>query len=453
MSARIFRTMNELFLKRMQDLLQEEYPAYLSAVEKPARRGMRINPLRISEEEFFRIMPLDTEKSPFASNGYYLKDQKHLGFTPAYAAGLFYIQEPSASAAVTVLDPQPGMKVLDLCAAPGSKSTQIAERLGSSGFLCVNEINSSRAKILLENIVRHGTSNTLVINSDPRTAADAFPAFFDAVLCDAPCSGEGMFRKNDEAAEQWSPDLVAACADRQKKIMHEAWRALRPGGRLVYSTCTFSREENEELIALFLADHPDMHIEKAEVTFGRPALPVTPEMTGAVRIFPMDGGEGHFICRMKKDGEAKSMGKTLASDPVPSCASAFLRENLTVQYPYLYCSKGRVYGGTAPFLDTGRCHVLSWQIRLGEVKNGRFEPAHPLFMSSFAPCRGRAEVTDEQAAAYLHGEELKTDLPKGWYAVTWHGYAMGGAHSDGRALKNKFPKSLRHRIKYETEVI
>lgn len=438
--------MNELFLKRMQDLLQEEYPAYLSAVENPARRGMRINSLRISDDSFFRIMPLDVEKSPFAANGYYLKGQKHLGYTPAYAAGLFYIQEPSASAAVTILDPQPGMKVLDLCAAPGSKSTQIAEKLGNTGFLCVNEISGSRAKILLENIVRHGTANTLVINSDPHAAADAFPGYFDAVLCDAPCSGEGMFRKNDTAAEQWSPELVESCAMRQKKIMHEAWRALRPGGILVYSTCTFSREENEEMIGDFLLEHPDMQIEKIKKPFGRPALSLTPEMSGALRIFPMDGGEGHFICRMKKDGDGQNRIKPLASEPVPACASVFLREHLTVQYPFLFCSRGRVYGGTAPFLDAGRCRILSWQTRLGEVKNGRFEPAHPLFMSSYAPCRMTAEVTDEEAAAYLHGEELKTDLPKGWYAVTWHGFALGGAHSDGRALKNKFPKSLRHRV-------
>lgn len=437
--------MNEIFLKRMQDLLKEEYPAYLAAIEEPARRGMRVNTLRLTEEEFFRIMPLDVDKSPFADNGYYLKDQKHLGFTPAYAAGLFYMQEPSASSAVTILDPEPGMKVLDLCAAPGSKSTQIAEKLGNTGFLCVNEINASRARILLENIVRHGPANTLVLNSAPDAVADSFPEFFDAVLCDAPCSGEGMFRKNEEAEIQWSMENVMACAARQKKIIHEAWRSLRPGGVLVYSTCTFSREENEELIASFLADHPDMHIEEAPVTFGRPGLPLTEEMHYAVRIFPMDQGEGHFICRMRKEGDGKSSASVLKGQPVPREARQFLRENLSVSYPYLYFFGGRLYGGTAPFADAGRCRVLSNQVLLGEMKGNRFEPSHAFFMSSYAPCMNKAEVDDGQAVRYLRGEQLPITCEKGWYAVTWHGYALGGAHSDGRSLKNKYPKSLRQR--------
>ena len=160
--------MNEQFLLRMQDMLKDEYPAYLASIEKEATRGIRINPLRLSKEEFFAIMPMDVDPSPFADNGYYLKGQKHLGFTPAWAAGLFYIQEPSASSAVTIMDVQKGMRVLDMCAAPGSKSTQIAEKLANTGFLCVNEINSSRCRILEENITRHGAANTLVLNCDTK---------------------------------------------------------------------------------------------------------------------------------------------------------------------------------------------------------------------------------------------------------------------------------------------
>ena len=438
------KTMNETYLARMRDMLKDEYPAYLSCLEQPARKGMRINTLRTDEETFFHDMPIAHEPSPFSDNGFYVDGQK-LGNTPEYFSGLFYMQEPSASSAVTVLDPKPGMKVLDLCAAPGSKSTQIAEKLQNTGFLCVNEINSSRSRILLENIVKHGTANTLVLNSEPKTVADAFTEYFDAVLCDAPCSGEGMFRKSDDAVEQWSLNNVLMCAERQRGILDEAYRALRPGGILVYSTCTFSMEENEETIAYFLQQHPDMHVERPAVDFGRPAFAVTSETAKAIRIFPMDHGEGHFICRMRKDGDAYGNVKEMKSQPIPKVADEFLRDNLLRQYPHYLFKADKLYGGTAPFLDCGKNRILSWQIKLGEVKNGRFEPSHAFFLSSYAPCVNTVELTTEEAEKYIHGETLMKPCPKGWYAVTLHGHAIGGVHSDGKMLKNKFPKSLRIR--------
>lgn len=436
--------MNEAYLERMKAMLGDEFPAYLSCLDKPARKGMRINTLRIDEESFFQELPIEHERSPFSDNGFYVDGQK-LGNTPAYFAGLFYMQEPSASSAVSILDPKPGMKVLDLCAAPGSKSTQIAEKLQNTGFLCVNEINASRSRILLENIIKHGTANTLVLNSDPKSVADAFPNYFDAVLCDAPCSGEGMFRKSDDAVEQWSLHNVQMCAERQQSILNEAYRALRPGGVLVYSTCTFAMEENEETIATFLACHSDMHIEKPDVSFGRPGFPVIPETALAVRIFPMDEGEGHFICRMRKDGDGCGIVKEMRSQPIPHAAKEFLSENLTKAYPYYLFKDGRLYGGTAPFLECGKNRILSWQVKLGEMKNNRFEPSHAFFLSSYAPCRNTVALTEEEAERYIHGETLTKAYPKGWYAVTIHGHAIGGVHSDGKMLKNKFPKSLRIR--------
>lgn len=437
--------MNELFLLRMKDMLKEEYPAYLSSIENDARRGIRVNTLRIAKEDFFKLMPLDVDISPFADNGYYLKGQQHLGFTPAYAAGLFYIQEPSASSAVTIMDVQKGMRVLDLCAAPGSKSTQIAEKLGNTGFLCVNEINSLRCRILEENITRHGAANTLILNCDTKQVAEAFPSFFDAVLCDAPCSGEGMMRKNEEAVEQWSVDLVKMCAKRQKEILENAYDALRPGGVLVYSTCTFSREENEEVIGEFLLKHQDMYIERPEVSFGRSAFPFICGTEKAIRIFPMDQGEGHFIAKLRKTGTGNTRIKEKTTERIPQEAKKFLKDHLTVSYPYLYAFQNTIYGSTAPFYEASGCKIRCQGIRLGTMKKNRFEPDHALFMSSFSKCVNEAKLTDEEAVRYLHGEEIRTEMPKGWYASTWHGYALGGVHSDGKALKNKYPKSLRLR--------
>ena len=232
--------MNDLFLERMREMLKDEYPAYLEKLNDPARKGLRINTLKITPDDFFACTNYELEKSPFAKNGYYANIKSGVGFTPEHMAGFFYIQEPSASSAVTILDPKPGMKVLDMCAAPGSKSTQISEMLEQEGLLVANEIHPTRSRILLENIERCGSANTIVLNNDPKDISKAFPEFFDMVLCDAPCSGEGMFRKEDQAVEQWSLENVQACALRQSYILEEAYKCLKPGGTMVYSTCTFA---------------------------------------------------------------------------------------------------------------------------------------------------------------------------------------------------------------------
>ena len=196
--------MNPEYLQRMKEMLKDEYEAYAESLDRPLRRGFRVNPLKCTDEELFSWMDLDHEKSPFAKHGYYTDAKAGIGFTPAYLSGMFYMQEPSASAAVTVLDPQPGMTVADLCAAPGSKSTQILELLHDQGLLVSNEINGKRCQILSENIERNGAANAVILNADTKDLADAFPSFFDAVLCDAPCSGEGMFRKSEDAVNDWS---------------------------------------------------------------------------------------------------------------------------------------------------------------------------------------------------------------------------------------------------------
>jgi NOL1/NOP2/sun family putative RNA methylase len=435
--------MDERFLHEMKELLGSEYDAWYSSLDLAPQRGFRLNLLKTDEEEFFSLMPLEKERTPFCDHGYYLHDEKGLGVSPAYLAGLFYIQEPSASSAVTILAPQKGDKVLDMCAAPGSKSTQIAEMLGNTGFLCANEINAKRAAVLKENIERQGAGNVLILNSDTSALADAFPAYFDRVLCDAPCSGEGMMRKNETAEEQWSPELVASCAERQKEILENAYRCLSGGGTLVYSTCTFNRHENEEVIASFLKRHADMHMDTLQVSFGRQT-----EVEGfgrAIRIFPMDGGEGHFICRMKKDGEIHSEVKRLKESRPDSCVLDFLHETMENSYPYVYQFRNRVYGGLFPFTETGHCHVLSQETYLGEIKGKRFVPSHAFFLSSCAVFREPLELNEEEVHAYLHGEQINRPASKGWHPVCWKGHALGGVHSDGKALKNKYPKQFRLR--------
>lgn len=321
--------MNELFLERMREMLKGEYPTYLEKLNDPARKGIRINTLKITPADFFACTNYELEKSPFAKNGYYANIKSGVGFTPEHMSGFFYIQEPSASSAVTILEPKPGMKVLDMCAAPGSKSTQISELLHQCGLLVANEIHPTRARVLLENVERCGSANTIVLNNDPKDISKAFPEFFDMVLCDAPCSGEGMFRKEDQAVEQWSLENVQACAVRQIAILNEAYKCLKPGGIMVYSTCTFAMEENELCIQKFIQEHLDMHLVPINVEFGRKAFDLGSHTDYARRIFPMDGGEGHFIAKLKKDGNrTESTKKVMQSQPLPKEAKEFLKHPL-----------------------------------------------------------------------------------------------------------------------------
>ncbi|MEE8807079.1 MAG: NOL1/NOP2/sun family putative RNA methylase [Lactimicrobium sp.] len=440
--------MNDTYRKRMQTLLgAEQCQQYFDLLDTEPRRGFRVNTLKIDDDSLFALTHLEREKTPFAVNGYYLHGETGLGATPAGVAGLFYMQEPSASAAVTILHPEKGMKVLDLCAAPGSKSTQIAEMLDHTGMLVTNEINTKRAGVLLENIERCGTANAMVLNSDTKHVADAFPSFFDAVLCDAPCSGEGMMRKNEEARRQWSEKLVAECAALQKEILDNAYACLKSGGKMVYSTCTFAPEENELQISSFLQRHPDMHTVRIDVPFGREALAYPGHTEYARRIYPMDGGEGHFICLMEKDDRKEIVPSVglIKSEQIPACASKFFKENLTKPYPYMLSVRGRIYGGTSPFYQAAGCRLMRHQVFLGEERYGRFEPSHNLFTSAWGSFVHKVDLSDDEVCHYLRGEVIPRAMDRGWYAVCFKGYVLGGAHSDGKMLKNKYPKALRLR--------
>ncbi|MBR3357656.1 MAG: RNA methyltransferase [Solobacterium sp.] len=435
--------MKKEYLERMEKMLGEEYPKYLECMNETPRRALRVNTLRTAPEVFAEVYPYDLEPTGFAANGYYTNETSPSS-SLLYRAGVYYMQEASASAAVTMLDPQPGMRVLDLCAAPGSKTTQILEALGNSGMLAANEIVPKRASVLLENVIRHGADNCLVLNESPKRIAETFPEAFDAVLTDAPCSGEGMFRKDPEAASEWTENVPAGCALRQAEILESAYLCLRPGGRLLYSTCTFSMEENEEQILAFVKKHPDMKIADAKVTFGRPGFPIGDNTAYSRRIFPMDGGEGHFAALLIKDGSGESSLQLLPSDRLPKEAVQFLKETGAPGFPYYNVHGEAVYGSTHPFVKTGRCRVIRSFTRMGEVQRGRFEPDHAFFVSAGQTMRSY-DLNEEEAWKYIHGEQLPCVTEKGWVRVTYQGFPLGGARSDGHALKNKYPKYLRTR--------
>ena len=287
------------FLDECREILKDEFPAFLRALALPPRRALRLNPQRNGAEQAAApFLPDGAPRVPWEPLGRYLAADAKPGAGIAHAAGAFYLQDASAMAPVATLDPQPGERVLDLCAAPGGKSGQIAARLNGRGFLLSNEIEFSRARILLGNLERLGVTNAFVTSAPAEALARALPAFFDRVLVDAPCSGEGMFRRDPEAASQWNPDAPAGCAARQTAILNDAARMVRPGGKLVYSTCTFNRLENEGTVREFLRAHPDFEPD----AFDLPGVGASRD--GCLRLWPHRiEGEGHFLARFTRKGE------------------------------------------------------------------------------------------------------------------------------------------------------
>ncbi len=452
------------FENRMRRLLGDNAQAFFDGYTLPLRRGLRVNTLYSDPKSFQKHFPLPLEASPFAEDAFYLDAPHKAGADPLHHAGAYYMQEPSAASAVTVLAPKPGEYVLDVCAAPGGKSTQIGAALQGYGLLWCNEYVKNRAQILCQNIERMGIRNAVVSNADTTSLCEQLDGCFDAVLVDAPCSGEGMFRKEEVALTQWSEELVHECAERGAMILNNAAKAVRPGGRLVYSTCTFAPEENEIQVIRFLQSHPDFELCPCAVNFGRsgiamealrqfdPNLPDTWDTTLCRRIFPADGGEGHFIALLKKRGKEPRRDTAVISTPKKQDAT--VRD---VDALFHNCFHMPPSGTLCRLKDLWRCvpngipHVdriplLQVGFAIGTVAKNRIEPHHALFASCKAEdCRRTLMLTsdDARAAMFVHGEEIATDGDDGYTAVFIDGVPCGfGKVSRGR-LKNKYPKGLR----------
>ncbi len=451
------------FIQRMQPLLGSEWDTFLNAYKQPLRRGLRVNTVKIDISAFCALFPHPLAPSPFAPDSFYLDVPHKAGSDPLHHAGAYYMQEPSAASAVTALNPQPHEKVLDLCAAPGGKSTQILTRLGDTGLLWSNEYSPTRARILQQNLERCGARRQVISNSDTGILCRSLQGYFDAVLVDAPCSGEGMFRKEPQALAEWSVDNIRLCADRQAKIIHNASMAVRPGGRLVYSTCTFAPEENEAVIAQFLNEHPDYSLEKITVPFGvngfdftqiKPYVPIQQcdaNLTYCRRIFPQHGGEGHFIALLRRDNAAPTHTQTEYSPPLKDVNRNAAKEL------YADCFVTRPDGEFVTFGERVRLlplalpmlhgiNILSAGIAVAEVCKNRLEPCHSAFMAtSLSNCQRAIEyaVDDEQLLAFLHGEETPYIGDKGWTAVGVAGLPVGFGKSAAGKLKNRYPKGLR----------
>lgn len=425
----------ELFLKRMEAQLGPEYPEYLTSLERPRAVALRFNPQKGEAP----ALPFATSPVPWEPLGYYYDPDARPGLHPYHDAGVYYLQEASAMAPAVLLDPQPGEKILDLCAAPGGKTTQIAGKMAGQGLLVCNEIHPKRARILSQNVERMGISNALVLNETPATLARRFPGFFDRILVDAPCSGEGMFRKEAAAVADWTEELVDMCARRQGEILDAAAKMLRPGGRLVYSTCTFAPQEDEEAVAAFLERHPDFAPEKVDAPW------FTPGENGSFRLWPHKLlGEGHFAAVLRRmDGNGED-GNPASGASLPGGWLRFARE----QGISLPAGKAVRFGDTLFWApeetpDLGRLRVLRPGLELGTIKKDRLEPAHALALW-LRPREGDCKLSPDRAelAAYLRGETIP-GTGRGYQLVCAGEYSLGWAKGDGQILKNHYPKGLR----------
>ena len=425
----------EAFLNRMKNQLGDEYPEYIASLERPRAVALRFNPLKGE----CPVLPFAKEPVPWESMGCYYDPDSRPGLHPFHEAGVYYLQEASAMAPVVLLDPQPGEKICDLCAAPGGKSTQIAGRMAGEGFLLCNEFNPKRAKILSRNVERLGIANALVTNEHPQKLADRLPGFFDRVLIDAPCSGEGMFRKEEAAVTDWSEEAVTACAQRQREILHSGAGLVRPGGLLVYSTCTFAPEENEETVAAFLESHPDFYPEEVSAPWFAPAG------SGCFRLWPHKLlGEGHFAAVLRRKGEPEELGKDLVGEKLPAVWQDFAKA-LQITLPAGRCVRfgQSIYWAPSQMPDLRGLKVLRPGLALGEEKKGRFEPEHALALwLKKAKNELDLPADSDTLRAYMHGDTVPCDQT-GWCLVKVGSYSLGWGKGDGKVLKNHYPKGLR----------
>lgn len=435
----------EPFQKEIEALLGEETEEFFEAMAQSALSALRINDLRPGAER--AAEPFSAGRVPWEDRGRYVRTGEKPSAHPLHAAGAYYMQDASAMAPAAVLNAQPGERVLDLCAAPGGKAGQSAQRLKGRGILVANEPDKKRARALASNLERLGVKNALVVSALPEKLSGRWAEFFDAVQVDAPCSGEGMFRKDPDAALQWSPGAPRGCALRQAQILDEAAKMTAPGGRLVYSTCTFNRTENEGVVADFLARHPEFEPMDFELEgLGRAE-------GGMMRLWPHKiRGEGHFVAALRKRGQRASepLDRAARLDADAGRGLQALIQDVLGQAPgwlnemALSLEGDRLMATPRGLPRWDGLVVLSKGVCLARVKKGYIEPEHALAMA-LEPHQAlrRADLSEEQAKRALRGEALPWAGEKGWTLLCFMGMPLGwGKASDG-LLKNHIPKGLR----------
>ena len=462
------------FLDSMKEILGEDYEAFLAGFDGQRQYGLRVNTLKMNLEEFERIAPFHLKKVPWISNGYFYEAEDAPAKHPFYSAGLYYLQEPSAMTPASRLKVQPGERVLDLCAAPGGKATELGAALQGEGLLVANDINTARARALLRNLELFGISNSFVTNEPPHVLAERFPEFFHKIMVDAPCSGEGMFRKNPAVVDSWQEKEPEYFSKLQREIIVQAADMLLPGGMMFYSTCTFSPLENEKTITHLLKERPDMEVIPMEDYEGF-AEGLT-SYRGEVfdescklcrRIWPHKmSGEGHFMALLhKKSGTQQQVQQTVSQSSIwwekckglnkeqKAAEDFFSHVNIAYDGKRIDVRGDNLYYLPAPKYDGRGLHFLRNGLFMGEFKKKRFEPSQPFALALHAQDFDQVldfPADDERLSRYLRGETLDvSDLiagekkRKGWQLVMVAGHPLGFGKLVNNNLKNKYPAGWR----------
>ncbi len=443
------------FENRMKTLLGDEFEDFKKSYDEPPVRAFRVNTDKVSVEEFEKINPFPASKIPYVENGFYF-EYDGIGNHPYHHAGMIYIQEPAAMVPVESIDIQPEWKVLDLCAAPGGKSSQIKNKLGENGVLVSNEIVPSRCKILTGNMERMGFKNVVTTCMHPQKLSKLFPATFDMIMVDAPCSGEGMFRKEEIAIDEWTPENVKMCAERQAEILDCAVKMLKVGGYIVYSTCTFSLHENEMAVDAFLERHHEFKLVPTTERVRKNTVDGI-KFNGCKcenihytrRCYPhKTKGEGQFVAVLQyveSDVDSEHFWVPFGKEKPDRTLTDFLDDTL-VSYSK---ENVKMYNGNpvyfTPDFPIGKGTAFSCGVTIGEIRKNYIQPHHQFFMAMGTDFKRKINLTadSEEIKKYLHGEEFETDCQNGWAVVLVDGCTVGGVKvSNGRA-KNHYPKGLR----------
>ncbi len=439
---------------RMKSLLGDGFDAYVKALSEEPVKGFRVNTDKITLEDFEKINPFSSDKIPYVENGFYLKGEK-IGNHPFHHAGMVYVQEPGAMMPAECVDIVSDWKILDMCAAPGGKSTQLKNKLGENGLLVSNEIIPSRCKILTGNIERLGIRNAVTTCMDTKRLADTFPDTFDLIMVDAPCSGEGMFRKEEQAVSEWSEENVKKCAARQKEILENAVVCLKDGGYIIYATCTFSLEENEMVIDSFLKEHPEFELVPVNNTVKDNTCNgikfdgcECENIHLARRFYPhISRGEGQFAAVLKSTlpSYGKEATRKCFNEKIDPVVFSFLDDTLE-SYDK---SKVRMYNGNPVYFrddfEIKKGTAFSCGVTIGEIKKNYIQPHHQFFMAMGKDFKRKVELSAEsdEIRKYLHGEEIEAHCEKGWAVVTTAGCSVGGIKVANGKGKNHYPKGLR----------
>ncbi len=443
------------FENRMKDVLNEDFDRFMIEYEKSPYRALRVNTLKTNVQNLRKYFSFLNTPTSFCNDSFIIpQDFNKPGNHPFHHAGGYYIQEPSASSVVEAIGIEKGDRVLDLCASPGGKSTQAAAKMQGEGVLVSNEVVSSRVQALVSNIERMGIPNAVVTSAHPEVLCSLFEGFFNKVIVDAPCSGEGMFRKEFSAIQDWSVANVKTCAERQFKILQSASKTVASGGKLVYSTCTYSPEENEMTIARFLENNPDFKLVMPKNKFGCPAIkkyaPNTLNIEFARRIFNFQGGEGHFVAVMQRDGTDEYFNNfsliTNCKGSDYECFASFYKDNFESDVPDNILIEGDKVYIIPKFNEIINIKAVRKGVFAGTIKNNRFVPEHAMFNNTIFTSKRVVDLSidDVSVKKFLHGEEIECDSNlKGYVQVKVEGIPLGFGKASDSKLKNHYPKGLR----------